>query len=193
MDWRNSLSLVAIILMLGTLAYLYGSGNVSEHMELTSNNADVADYMATSTQSISTDDHGKVDRRVTSDALRHYMQPAEQTRMEHPHVIILTEGKPVWGLKAQHGISMESNAHIVLNDDVVADHLIPDPHQHLHLQTTTLDAFPDLQAIQTNAHVFINSAQGQTEADGMDASLRTGILHLHQHVHGTYVFAHETL
>ncbi len=192
MDWRNSLSLLAIILMLGTLAYLYGSGNVSEHLYVMPNPADIPDYTATNTQSLSTDEHGQIDRKVSSDNLRHYLLPSEHTVLEHPNVTILTAGKPAWGLKAAHGISLENNTHIVLNDHVIADHLIPDPHQYLHVQTTTLDAFPDLQSVQTNAHVQINSAQGQTDADGMDASLRTGILHLHQHVHGTYVLARES-
>ncbi len=190
MDWRNYLSLLGLIALLGVLAAFYGFKTTDEHVSNPSSSNQIPDYTAVDAESTTTDDTGQVIRHVTSQSLRHFTQPFDHADMDQPQVTLLTQGTPQWFMHALQGVSLNNNSHLILNIEVMAKRLTTLPREAMTLTTTSMDAYPDLQAVQTMAHVQVVSSQGTTQADGMDASLLTGILHLHKHVQGFYVLVH---
>ncbi len=186
-DKRNALSLLAVLLLLGTLAYELGQHRGDPSSATSSEDASLPDYKATVIQSISTDDQGQVIRHMTADTLEHYSHPIDHANLLHPRVIMLAKNVPTWEILANDGVSLDNNTHLILSDHVHGRRITQIPQDALQIDTSLMHAYPDTQTIDTDVAVHINAYQGITDALGMDASLKSGLLNLHHQVRGTYV------
>ncbi len=186
LDQSNALSLLAALLLLGALAYELGQRRV-DLSSASGESPTLPDYRATHIESISTDEHGHVIRQMTADTLDHYMHPIDHADLLHPRVIMLENDLPTWEIDALHGVSLDNNTHLILSEQVHGRRLTQDPKERMQIDTSLMHAYPDAQAVNTTVSVHIDSAQGITDAVGMDASLKSGWLNLHQNVRGNYV------
>ncbi|NNM51597.1 MAG: LPS export ABC transporter periplasmic protein LptC [Pseudomonadales bacterium] len=190
MDLKNSASLLGIFIMLACLAYFYGYKSSGERTLTGIGSSQAPDYRVTGAESMLTDDNGIVIRQVTSQSLDHFSQGVEHSLLQTPQVVMFQDGLPAWQLDAEQGTSLSNNSHLILKQNVVGKRLTTLAREKLTISTSLLDAYPDLQAISTEVAVHMVSSQGDTDALGMDASLKTGELNLHHNVRGTYVLTH---
>ncbi len=186
LDQRNVLSLLAALFLLGVLTYELGQRR-ADLSAASSESPTLPDYRATSIESISTDERGHVIRQMTADNLDHYIHPVDHANLLHPRVIMLENDLPTWEIDALHGVSLDNNTHLILSEQVHGRRLTQDPRERMQIYTSLMHAYPDAQAVNTTVSVHIDSTQGITDAVGMDASLKSGLLNLHHNVRGNYV------
>ena len=184
MDVRNLLSLAGVLLVLGAAGWYWGMGSNND----SASEADEErrpDYVVTGIQSLETDEQGRVLRRLQSPQLRHYDKPQDEAEIDSPLMTLYEQGHEAWQITARLGSSHQQNTEIRLSGQVHAERRAPDAIP-VSFDTDHLLVYPRDERISTDGVVNITSTRGYLNSVGLDASMKTGELVLHQNVKGNY-------
>lgn len=184
MDARNMLSLTGMIMVLGAAGYYWGIAHRPEPAAPVGEQRR-PDYVVQRIGSLETDADGRLLRRLTATALRHYDDtPADRAEIDSPVMTFYDKGREAWHVVAGQAVSLDQNNEVRLEGGVNAvrrDNEIP-----VTVNARALTVFPREERLQTRERVTIDSPRGHLESHGLEASMKRGELKLTQDVSGRY-------
>lgn len=182
MDARNLVSLAGVMLVIGATGWYWGMGSTAPEAGREERRPD---YVITGIEALESDEHGRLNRRLTAPEVRHFSQPADASEIDAPVLTLYNEGKEAWQVSARQGRGLERNTVFRLEGGVQA--LRRDPTAvPVTVDTDSLQVYPKEERLEGRQRVTVKSPRGQLQSQGIQANLRTGDLVLTQNVQGNY-------
>lgn len=183
MDARNMLSLTGMLMVLGAAGYYWG---IAQRPAPTARPDEQRrpDYVVQSIGSVETDAQGRLLRRLSATALRHYDAPEDRAEIDSPVMTFYQRGDEAWRVVAARGTSLRQNTEVRLEGGVTAERR--DDEIPVTLRAPALTVFPREERLLARDTVTIDSPRGHLESHHLEASLKRGELQLSQDVTGRY-------
>lgn len=131
------------------------------------------------------DKQGKLHAQMSSPKMTH-ITSNNTTLFDQPNILLYTAHQTPWHVKARHGKSTRGKETIYLWGDVVLHQPKSAQEPETTITTTALTIHPTPQTANTNQPVTIKRPGAITNAIGLTANFKTGIIKLLSHAKGHY-------
>ncbi len=184
---RTPTGIIIILLIVAVSLFLLYFDKVDEASEITSftEQEKRPDFFMDDVSSVKLNPDGSIHYRLTATTLTHFSQN-DLTELTNPHLTLYQNEELPWELTAQKGTLISDGSIINLRDDVELvqkDELNTSATQ---LITSELTIKPNEHFATTDKPVTIKTADGLTQAKGLNAFLKTNRIELLSEVSGVY-------
>ncbi|MCE9687085.1 LPS export ABC transporter periplasmic protein LptC [Shewanella sp. AS16] len=143
------------------------------------------DFMANDLRSISFNDEGKVNSRVTAKYMEHFAE-FNLTKFTQPvYLIYPDKGQAQWRLRANQGRLNKDSGKVVLENDVIIDAISPtEPVQTLTTSYLELDL--NTMIMTSDRVIYVKGKDFNIRGQGLYADLNAQEVQLTSQIEGTY-------
>ncbi len=183
MDARNLLSIAGVLLSLGGIGYYWGLGRPELTLAPTAGERR-PDYEVRGIRFTESGKDGRLQRRLDSPGLRHYTTPQDEAELDRPLMRLYDNGREVWRLQAEQGISLLDGKEVQLLGGVIAERVDP-AAVPVRFVTPALTAWPAEERLQSTSGIRLTSPHGELAGQVLQASPPTCTIDIQQTVTGS--------
>lgn len=131
---------------------------------------------------------GLIKAKIHSEKIMHY-EPQGTTLFEKPFIIVYTETRIPWHIRANQAVSDRTGKKMVLTGNVIAHELPTAKNEETTVKTTEITVYPDPKDFraETDQPVVLTRPGMKITGKGFSANLKTGRYRLHSAMKAIYL------